>query len=211
MPTPGGTNDTAVPLVAISVPSTVFTSAFTVALSSPYLLPGDVIRYTTNGTEPTALSPSYSTPINIAASTRLRARIERGGNLGRTSHTVYIQLDNTIANTNSTLPLIVVESFKVDMSTNLIPRQVAIAVIPVGTGPLADRAQILDTPEHMGLAGMSIRGSSSASFPKKQYKVEFWNDYLSTQPSTKMSVPACWGCPPRRIGFCMPPAATTAT
>ena len=180
-PTPGASNQTAVPLVAISVPSTVYTAPFTVELSSPYLLPGDQIRYTTNGSEPTAASTLYTAPINITASTRLRARIVRSGNLGPTSHTVYIRLDNAIATTNSTLPLVVVESFKVEMSTAVVPRQVAIAVIPVGTGPLADRAQIIDNPEHIGLAGMRIRGSSSGGFPKKQYKVELWNDYLSTQ------------------------------
>lgn len=36
-------------------------------------------------------------------------------------------------------------------------------------------------PEYAGLSGMRIRGSSSGGFPKKQYSMDLWNDYVDSE------------------------------
>jgi len=53
------------------LPST-YTSAQSVALTSG--TPGATIRYTTDGSDPTASSPLYGSPLNITATTTLKAR-----------------------------------------------------------------------------------------------------------------------------------------
>ncbi len=55
----------------------VFTDSVEVTMSSP--TPGVEIRYTTDGTEPTADSPLYTGPITLTASTDIQARAFRPG------------------------------------------------------------------------------------------------------------------------------------
>jgi len=66
----GGAYYTAKP--AMSQPAGYYGGAVSVALSSPDA--GVTIRYTLDGTEPTAASTAYGAPINVAAVTVIRAR-----------------------------------------------------------------------------------------------------------------------------------------
>ncbi len=71
---PGEPNGEGAPSVApqanYSVPGGVYNDPVTLTLTTG--APGAVIRYTTNGTEPTAGSPVYSSPINITNSTLVK-------------------------------------------------------------------------------------------------------------------------------------------
>lgn len=75
-PTPNATNAGAGPYYAtkpaMSQPAGYYGGAVSVALSSPDA--GVTIRYTLDGTTPTAASTAYAAPINIAATTVVRAR-----------------------------------------------------------------------------------------------------------------------------------------
>lgn len=75
-PTPNAANAGAGPYYAtkpnFSQPAGYYGGAVSVALSSPDA--GVTIRYTLNGSEPTAASTAYAAPINIAATTVVRAR-----------------------------------------------------------------------------------------------------------------------------------------
>lgn len=66
---PGGGEQAATP--TFNPPAGVYASAVNVTISST--TPGAQIRYTTNGSEPTATSTLYSTPIAISTSTTLKA------------------------------------------------------------------------------------------------------------------------------------------
>ena len=75
-PTPGATNNTTsyqayAPAVAASLNAGFYPGSVMVSLSTGA---GFDIRYTTNGSEPTTTSPLYSVPVNIAATTVLKAR-----------------------------------------------------------------------------------------------------------------------------------------
>src|SRR5436190_11891015 len=75
-PTPNAANAGGGPYYAakptMSQPAGYYGGAVSVTLASPDA--GVTIRYTTNGFEPTAASTAYADPINIAATTVLRAR-----------------------------------------------------------------------------------------------------------------------------------------
>jgi hypothetical protein len=60
-----------------SPPAGTYATAQSVAITSA--TPGAVIRYTTDGTAPTASSPAYSAPVEVAATTTIRAVATRGG------------------------------------------------------------------------------------------------------------------------------------
>lgn len=74
-PTPGTANSgpafaTMLAKPTISLPSGLYAAAQTVSVSGPG---GTTVRYTTDGSMPTAASPAYSTPITLGASGVLRA------------------------------------------------------------------------------------------------------------------------------------------
>jgi hypothetical protein len=73
---PGGTVfQVATPAITPSTGS--YTSPVTVAITCT--TSGAVIRYTTNGTEPTDSSPAYTTPFTVSATTTVRAKAFKTG------------------------------------------------------------------------------------------------------------------------------------
>jgi hypothetical protein len=98
-PTPGARNGPSVPGVAgkvhFSVPSKTFSNDFTLELRLPDdAMGGAEIRYTTNGSVPTATSSLYGGPLPIATTTQVRAKVfEPGGREGPTVSETYVGLD----------------------------------------------------------------------------------------------------------------------
>ena len=76
-PTPGQRNGSQEQLptseVIFSHRSRTFTEDFEVTLSSTF--PDEIIRYTTDRSEPNASSPRYSRPITVSDSVQIRARV----------------------------------------------------------------------------------------------------------------------------------------
>jgi len=76
-----------------------------VTLSSPD--PGVTIRYTTNGSEPTPASTIYAGPINVNATTVIRAKAFSSDPLVRPS---FVETNTYFINVNHTLPIVSVAS-----------------------------------------------------------------------------------------------------
>jgi hypothetical protein len=175
-PTPGRINRypgypgvSAVPL--FSRASATFASDFTLTLST--LAPDGVIRYTTNGSDPTETNGTiYSAPVAIANSTRVRARVFQPGLApGPVVSRLYAKLDPSVLTFNSNLPIVVVHTFGSGIAQDWLTETLT-SVIDTTAG----RATITDQPDFVGPAGIRIRGSSSTQFPKKQYALETWDD-----------------------------------
>ncbi|MEM7396828.1 MAG: CotH kinase family protein, partial [Verrucomicrobiota bacterium] len=141
------------------------------------------MRYTTDGSDPTAASPLYTGPINLTGSTELKARVFAPGvSAGPVGIGSYVELA-TSSNFggldapnafSSDLPVIVIENFN-DGGFNtsaLKPAHVKIFEPDPETG----RTDLNRPPDQFFRAGFRIRGASSAGFPKKQYRVEVWNE-----------------------------------
>lgn len=100
IPTPGAANNTSnlglVPEVQFSAERGYFDTPFTLTLSNS--LPGAQIRYTLNGSAPTATSGTvYTAPIPIATSTVVRAAAFLTGYSSRRPETrTYLRLDNVL-------------------------------------------------------------------------------------------------------------------
>ncbi|MCU0253906.1 MAG: CotH kinase family protein, partial [Acidobacteria bacterium] len=175
-PTPGRINRypgypgvSAVPL--FSHPSATFTSNFSLTLST--LAPDGVIRYTTNGSDPTETNGTiYSAPLAITNSTRVRARVFQPGLApGPVVSRLYAKLDPSVLTFSSNLPIVVVHTFGSGIAQDWLTETLT-SVIDTTAG----RATITDQPDFVGPAGIRIRGSSSTQFPKKQYALETWDD-----------------------------------
>ena len=173
-PTPGWDNANDVPQVPrFSVASTTFTSSVVVNLTAGY--PTDVVHYTLDETVPTAASPVWSGARAITTSTMLRAvSIGVNGKSSGVAGETYIALGADVLASSSNLPIVVVETFGDGVpGTGTVFGDSYIGFFEPG----ADGRARLTNPVTVGTrGGLHVRGSSSAGFAKKQYRVELWDE-----------------------------------
>ena len=184
-PTPGEENTSEIGLV---LQPPVFSETSQILISRPTLNitlapnspAGSVIRFTTDGSDPTASSPVWTNSLRLLNATQIKAAAFDPSNTYETSTIVahrYIKLRSDLSNFSSNLPIVVLDSFGTDVdilgNTSFFSEAFSAFIdIDETTG----RASPLGTPDFVGGSGMRVRGSSSASlFPKKQYRFETWD------------------------------------
>jgi len=155
--------------VAFSAASGTFTTDFALTLTGADT--GQVIRYTIDGTEPTASSTVYNGPIPVGGSTTIRARVftASGSQQGNVTTAQYVKLGAAAAAFTSNLPILLLDSRGVAMVNDDVKRDVHFYLFDrdaTGTARLAA------TPDVGSRSGTKIRGTTSAGYPKKPYAVE---------------------------------------
>jgi hypothetical protein len=147
---------------------------------------GAEIRYTTDGTLPTAESPLYAgTPLAITATTQLRAQpFAAGAPTGRVSTSIYIARD---FDTTSTLPIFVLDGYGKGKSTD---KDVTFDAAVMVFEPVEGTASLATQPTLATRAGYHLRGQSSASFPQRPYKVELWDNANKDADYPLLGMPA---------------------
>ena len=185
-PTPGASNgqgsEPPTAQVEFSTTGRVIAESFMLELSAP--AENAEIRYTTDGTIPTELSPVYTGPIEISETSRVRAvAIEDGfaPSIPRTESFVMIgeQLTSFEGGVfESNLPIVVLDSFGDSQINNDASRMGAAAAIFIDVNEETGMASLLDEPDEAVQAGVRIRGQSSQGWPKKQYALEAWDEGL---------------------------------
>lgn len=198
-PTPGarnsGSSGVVIPQeVTFSRQSGTFTGSFNLTLGGA--ISGQQIRYTTDGSNPTASSSLYSGPIPVAASARIRARIvsTTTGALGFIGARHYELIDTTIANYDangafrSCLPIVVINNFgggdtgeaKQDCRVQLYDRDVSgFASLATNSVPIINLR-----------AAVNRRGRSSSNFPKRSWNIEFQDESGSGKDVEVLGMPA---------------------
>lgn len=188
-PTPGGPNSNSgpgfAPEVNFSRPGGTFSTPFSLALSTGP--PAATIRYTLDGSLPTAASPAYTQPLAIAATTQVRARAFVDGLLpGPPRSETYLQLNPNVLNFTSDLPLMVIHNF----GQGTVPANgnqfASLAVFE----PKAGVSSLTNLADFRARAGINIRGSSTEGLPKKSYAVEFWDEFDSDLDLPILGMPA---------------------
>jgi len=182
-PTPEGVNTGPIfsrARVIFAEDSRTFVDSLEVALSSD--VAGSEIRYTLDGSFPGETSTLYTTPISLAESTNIRARVTSGG-LGEVSGRQYIRLSTsaisdrfdagaaTLPEFTSNLPIVVLENFDGLGANQTVLRNTTVSVFE----PVNGITTLQSTPVVSTRAGIRIRGASSAGFAKKQYRIETRN------------------------------------
>ena len=154
---------------SISPPGQVFVDELTLTLQST----SDVeIVYTLDGSEPTWRDRSYSGPITITETAQLRAAVldPNGDPFGEFIAQSYVRLSDDLADFSSNLPVLVLSSPYSLPETKADLTSFALQVHTPG----ADGRTRLQTPEQDLRAGLKVRGSSSAGYPKRPYGLELW-------------------------------------
>jgi len=164
--------------VSFSAPPGIYTTNFTVALAGN--LPGQTIRYTTNGAEPSISHPLYETPLAVANSTHLRARVfDAAGRSGETAtaHYTFASVDPATLGFSTSLPILILT--EADPVLNGIPNTESTNYTACGLHfiePVGGSACLTSAPAITCRAGIHVRGSSSSGFPKKPYALTFWGE-----------------------------------
>lgn len=183
--------------VTFSRPSGLFRSGFSVELSGADI--GQQIRYTVStgispaaAAEPTANSPAYTAPITIQGSATIRAAVfDANGGRGPVTSVVYTKIGNSAANFSSQLPVLVLDTMGTGpLVKDDIDHASALSVYaPRGGAPV-----FFGTPELVTPLESSVRGSSSADFPKKGYNVKFTDEAgdKQAQPLLDMASAEKW-------------------
>jgi len=174
MPTPGWDNANDVPRSPqFTVAGTTFTDSIVVDLTAAY--PTDTIHYTLDESVPDGASAVWSGPMTITDTTMIRAvSIGANGKSSRLVGETYIDLGADILDDSSNLPVVIVETFGdgVPGKSSGFGDSVVVVFEPGADG----RTRLTDPCAIDTRAGIHIRGSTSAGFPKKQYRVEFWDE-----------------------------------
>ncbi|MFN0129143.1 MAG: CotH kinase family protein [Verrucomicrobiales bacterium] len=200
--TPGGANGIGLTAALVapvfSVKKSVFTTSQVVSLSTTFA--GGQIRYTTNGTIPSATSTLYSDPLTFATTTRLRARVfdPVSGGAGEVDTGFYTKIETASnlagipapASLNTNLPVLIIDNY----AAGAIPgssQALQFAGLSVfEPDAITGRTVLNRTPDKAIRAGLRIRGQSSAGFPKNQYKLETWNEANSDKDESLLGLPA---------------------
>ncbi len=200
--TPGSANGLGLSAALIapvfSVKKAVFTTTQAVSISTTY--PGGQIRYTTDGTIPSASSALYSMPLTFTTTTRLRARVfdPAGGGGGEVDTAFFTKLEATSnlsgikapAVFDSNLPVLVIDNFAAGGIPGTAQALQFAQLAVFEPDPVTGRTTLNRVPDKALRAGLRVRGQSSAGFPKRQYKLETWNESNGDKDESLLGLPA---------------------
>ncbi len=167
--------------VVYSETTKTFSGSFSLTLSAP--TPGATIRYTTDGSKPSNdlqnPSPAYSGPINIGATTQVRAEAFVPGTLRRGSQTeAYFRMPANERAVTSNLPIVLIDSFGrgAPFETSSTDRRLMIMAIFEPKGDVNPRAAFTNAPDLVSRVGVRKRGSSTGGAAKYSMSVEAWTE-----------------------------------
>lgn len=186
-PTPGAanTNLQAEP-VAFSRAGGVFHAPFQLTLATANS--SNVIRYTTDGTLPTASSQTYTGPITIGASTRVRARAF--GPLGQISGVAseaYTLAAGATSSVTSDLAIVVLENFgQGTPGREFEDAWFSLYDVAGGSG----RSSLANEASFATFIGQHLRGSSTAGDPKTNLRIELRDEAGDDKAASLLGMPS---------------------
>ena len=148
-----------------------FTGTLALALSQEVPDAGATVRYTTNGTVPTAASTAYTVPLNVTATQMVRARIYKTGLLpGETQTQAFLLRDATTTAFSSAMPIVVISNFGLGQPPD-IGDQNGFAWVFEPALP-DNRARLTNLPTLATRIAIDRRGSSTLNNPKYNINME---------------------------------------
>ena len=171
--TPGWPNGEGAPTVApspvASLGDSVLTEPAQVELTSEATSIGGEIRYTTDRSDPTRLSPLYRGPITVDGLTDLRARVFLPGAIrSPLQRRIFTMIEPDLINFESNLPLVIFS-----MLTRVAEPNVAQpGYLFIVNDPSSVQHPLSGPIDTASSATIRVRGSGSAGRPKLSFAVE---------------------------------------
>ncbi|MGP4110280.1 CotH kinase family protein [Streptomyces sp. 4N509B] len=172
--------------ITFSVPSGTFSEAVDVALSTT--VADATIRYTTDGTPPTATSTAYDgEPLRLTATTQLRAQpFVDGAATGAMGTALYVASTAGVAQAAHDLPLLVMDAYGAGKPGREYEDVATMIMEPGADGT----ASVADAPAVASRAGFHLRGQSSSTFAKAPYRLELWDNEDDDADHPVLGMPA---------------------
>ena len=188
-PTPGSPNTSQSPPQPgdpiFSKQSGSFPSSISITLKPS--VEGEIVRYTTNGSVPTASSKKYTNAIRLTNSTLVCARCFTTDGYGGSPVTrEYLKLASNVRKFSSNLPVIVIENFK---GGTIPPDPYKNAHMSIYEPGEDGRTKLMDGPTLDTRVGIRIRGSSSLNRAKKAFAVEARDDFGDDKDISPFGLP----------------------
>ena len=162
--------------------SGVFSNSISVEITAT---PDTTIVFTLDGSLPTETSTVYANPIEINASTQVRARVfEEGKVLGPVTTETYIKVDAEVSQFSSQIPIMVIDNLgagdipntgwnQTNAGIRQLPRQAANLML---FSSEAAPSQLTPAANLSSRIGLRVRGAFSSTFPEPGLSVESWSD-----------------------------------
>ena len=163
--------DTVTPPPTFSVAGGVFTNDIALSLTSK--ISNAVVRYTLDGSDPTAASSEWPGMLAITNSVLVRARTFISGlppSAVASEHYTLLALD--AIDFTSNLPLVILDSLGAEFERDR-RRPAAMRMIDTTAG----RASLAGAPAFEGRALINIRGRASLRYPKRSYTVKLLDEH----------------------------------
>jgi CotH kinase protein/Chitobiase/beta-hexosaminidase C-terminal domain len=170
--------------VTFSVPSQSFRGELKLSMSTSE--PSAEIRYTTDGTLPSASSRLFGgEALTLTATTQLRAQaFAAGAAAGKPSTALYVA---RTFDASSDLPIMIVEGYGGGKpSDKEVYKDAAIMVFE----PVNGTASLSALPTVATRAGYHVRGQSSARAEQTPYRLEFWDNAGEDADYALLGMPA---------------------
>ena len=159
------------------------------ALSVSATVPTDVIRFTTDGSQPNRTSPVYTQPIPITGTTLVQAYVDRPGlPRGDVSRVWFTRPHTDLNEFSSDLPLFVFDNFNARKNNDKDFQFNGLTIFEPDL--VTGRSSFQDTPVFTSDAGLRIRGNSTATRAKTPYALELWDWKNRDQAAALLGLPA---------------------
>ncbi|MED5381975.1 MAG: CotH kinase family protein [Verrucomicrobiota bacterium] len=179
VPTPRAKNDETVPVIEAAVtfrqPSQSFQTSIRVELERPEAAnPKANIHYTLDGTIPSGSSPVYSGPLTLRETAPVKARlVHPQGGMGPVGSEMYIEIQRSLANTSSNLPLILLENYGDGRPPSGDYQMASMAIIEPENG----RSRFMNGFAATSQVGIKVRGSSTGGRSKASLSLEVQDEF----------------------------------
>ncbi len=199
-PTPGARNSRTGPTalterVSFSTASGPFRRNFTLQLTGART--DQQIRYVlapmtpgAMGVAPTATSPLYTGPLSVSTTTIVQAAVfsADGQTAGPTTTAVYTKISSGLNNFSSSLPILVIDSMGTGpLVKDGIDHKSWLYSYPAQTG---SSLTFNTNPSLISPLTTSVRGSSSAEFPKKSYTLKLTDSTGDSSDQPLLDLPS---------------------
>jgi len=187
-PTPGFANTGLRPgQVLFSQSSQLFSSSFQLTLTPERA--GEEVRYTVDGSVPDTSSLLYTGPINISASTEIRAlAVSAAGQSGAVFGETYELLDSSLTSFTSNLPILVFDNYGAGNPLNRNFNTTFFAAIE--PDPVTGVASLTDATSVATRGATHRRGSSSFTLGKNSFRIELRDQTDEDESHSVLGLPS---------------------
>ena len=178
-PSPGERNNETISGVEDGVlftkPSQTFQTSFQIELTKEETAnPESKIHYTTDGSIPNETSPVYTNQLTLRDTTSIKARlVHPQGAMGPISSETYFELQSSLANRSSNLPLIILENYGDGRPPSGDYQTASMAIIEPSNG----RGRFKDPLTVVSQVGIKTRGSSTGGRSKSSLSMEIQDEF----------------------------------